>query len=156
MSIDIGVVRLTERFFAGDPPTETEWQDATRAIDDALGRAVPLEQRSVITVIGVAGTYTTLSAHLLSLRRYDPWVVHGSRLTLGQIRATIAHFRTLTSAERGALPGIQKGREDVILAGALLAERICRLLGAVEVTVSEADILDGAALWLADGLPPLS
>ena len=155
VSVDVGVVRLTERVFADDPPTDPQWQAATDTIDTGLAQALPADVRQVDTLVGVAGTFTTLSAHLLGLREYDPWAVHGSRLSLDQIRATIARFRTMTSEQRGRLPGIQKGREDVILAGALLAERICVKFAAVEVTVSEADLLDGAALWLADGMPPL-
>ena len=139
----------------GRPPDRSQWQAATDTIDTGLAQALPADVRQVDTLVGVAGTFTTLSAHLLGLREYDPWAVHGSRLSLDQIRATIARFRTMTSEQRGRLPGIQKGREDVILAGALLAERICVMFAAVEVTVSEADLLDGAALWLADGLPPL-
>jgi exopolyphosphatase/guanosine-5'-triphosphate,3'-diphosphate pyrophosphatase len=107
-------------------------------------------------VVGVAGTFTTLVAHQIGLRVYDPALVHGRLLTLAQIDVAIRLFRVLTSAERGRLAGIKKGREDVILAGALIAQAACRAFGVEAALVSESDILDGIALWLADGCPSLA
>jgi exopolyphosphatase/guanosine-5'-triphosphate,3'-diphosphate pyrophosphatase len=107
-------------------------------------------------LVGVAGTFTTLVAHELGLRLYDPALVHGRTLTAAQIDAAIDLFRALTSVERGRLAGIQKGREDVILAGALIARAACRAFDAESAVVSEDDILEGIALWLADGLPRLT
>ncbi len=156
-SLDIGAVRLTERFFAADPPTEAQWRDAVAFVDDLLGVALPADLRAATDVlIGVAGTFTTLIAHELGMRVYDPARVHGRTLTVAQIDAAVRLFRALTSADRRRLPGIQKGREDVILAGALIARAACRAFGAPAALVSEDDILEGIALWLADGLPPLT
>jgi len=156
-SLDIGAVRLTERFFAADPPTEAQWRDAAAFVDDLLGVALPADLRAAADVlIGVAGTFTTLVAHELGMRVYDPARVHGRTLTVAQIDAAVRLFRALTSADRRRLPGIQKGREDVILAGALIARAACRAFGAPAALVSEDDILEGIALWLADGLPPLT
>jgi exopolyphosphatase/guanosine-5'-triphosphate,3'-diphosphate pyrophosphatase len=101
--------------------------------------------------VGVAGTYTTLVAHKLGLREYRSELVHRHVLSLADIDAAIAEFAGLTNEQRGRLPGIQKGREDVILAGALIAREACRAFGLAEVRCSEADILEGAALALAEG-----
>jgi exopolyphosphatase / guanosine-5'-triphosphate,3'-diphosphate pyrophosphatase len=156
-SLDVGAVRLTERFFVDDPPAEAEWREAVAFVDGLLDAGIPADVRaSAGALVGVAGTFTTLVANELGLRVYDPALVHGRSLSLGRIDAAIALFRGLTSAERGRLAGIQKGREDVILAGALIARAACRAFGAAAARVSEADVLEGMALWLADGLPPLA
>jgi exopolyphosphatase/guanosine-5'-triphosphate,3'-diphosphate pyrophosphatase len=101
--------------------------------------------------VGVAGTYTTLVANKLGMTEYDGRLVQGHVLTLAEIDAAVARFAALTSAERGRLPGIQPGREDVILAGALIAREACAAFALDAVRVSEADLLEGAALALADG-----
>jgi len=156
-SLDMGVVRVTERFFAGDPPTPAQWRAAADFVDGLLHTGLPADARAGAGVlVGVAGTFTTLVAHELGLTVYDPALVHGRTLTLAQIDAAIGRFRVRTSAERGRLAGIKKGREDVILAGALIAQAACRAFGVEAALVSEVDILEGIAFWLADGLPPLA
>jgi len=156
-SLDMGAVRITERFFADDPPTAAQWRAASGFVDELLRAGLPADVRAGAgLVVGVAGTFTTLVAHELGLRLYDPARIHGRSLTLTQIDAAIRLFRVLTSAERGRLAGIKKGREDVILAGALIAGAACRAFGAEAALVSEVDILEGIAFWLADGLPPLA
>jgi len=150
-SIDIGAVRLTERFFRHDPPTPGEWGAAVRFVRHSLAAAVPEHVRADIDrAIGVAGTVTTLVANKLGLRDYRPRLVDGQPLHLREIEHAIARLRPLTSRERGALPGIQPGREDVILAGALIAREVCRLFDLPGVTCGESDILEGAALDLAE------
>lgn len=149
-SLDVGVVRLTERFFASDPPSEGQLQAATAFVRAQLLAGVPVGERAVESAVGVAGTFTTLVAHKLRLQTYDPVRVNGHLLALSDIEAAQALFRDLTSAQRGELPGIQPGREDVILAGALLAAEVCRLFAIDEIRVSEADLLEGAALRLAE------
>ena len=151
-SLDIGVVRLTERFVHHDPPAADEFARLTAFVGDAIEEAVPAAVRGAARgAVGVAGTYTTLVAHKLGLREYRSELVHGHLLSLADIDAAIAAFAGLTNAQRGRLPGIQKGREDVILAGALIAREACRAFGLAEVRCSEADILEGAALALAEG-----
>jgi exopolyphosphatase/guanosine-5'-triphosphate,3'-diphosphate pyrophosphatase len=149
-SLDVGVVRLTERFFAGDPPTDVEWRAARDFVRATLVAAVPAAVRAPVgRGVGLAGTFTTLVAHKLALRTYDRALVHGHELTLADLTAAEVLFRGMSSAARGRLPGIQKGREDVILAGVLLAGEVCRLCALEAVRVSESDLLDGAALSLA-------
>ena len=151
-SLDVGVVRLTERFFRHDPPEEAEVAALTGHVAAAIADAVPAELRAAVRgAVGVAGTYTTLVANKLGMTDYDARLVQGHVLSLAEIDATAARFARLTSAERGRLPGIQPGREDVILAGALIAGEACRAFGLDAVRVSEADLLEGAALALADG-----
>ena len=143
-------MRLTERFLLSDPPTEAEWRDAERFTRELLERQLPDDARSRIAlVVGVAGTITTIVAYKLGLRRFDPELVHGRRLSLGDIERAIAVFRSLTSEQRAGLPGIQRGREDVIPAGALIAREACRLLSVDGLVASEVDILDGVALVIA-------
>ena len=151
-SLDIGVVRLTERFLHHDPPTADERCRLTAFVAGAIADGVPATVRGAARgAVGVAGTYTTLVAHKLGLREYRSDLVHGHVLSLTDIDAAIAELARLTNAQRGRLPGIQKGREDVILAGALIAREACRAFGLAEVRCSEADILEGAALALAEG-----
>ncbi len=156
-SLDVGAVRITERFFAADPPVDAQWHAATAFVDDVLAAGLAEDVRTAPgALVGVSGTFTTLVAWVLDMSTYDPQRVHWRELTLAQIDAAIDLFRVLTSAQRGTLAGIQKGREDVILAGALLARAACLAFGVGAALVSEDDILEGMALWLADGLPPLA
>jgi exopolyphosphatase/guanosine-5'-triphosphate,3'-diphosphate pyrophosphatase len=151
-SLDIGVVRLTERFLAGDPPAPAEVDALVAHVAGTIEYGVPATGRAAARGgVGVAGTFTTLVAHKLGLREYRADLVHGHVLSVADIDAAIALFARLTSAERGRLPGIQPGREDVILAGALLAREACRAFGLGAIRCSEADILEGAALALAEG-----
>ena len=151
-SLDVGVVRLTERFFHHDPPEAAEVGALIGHVAAAIADAVPVELRAAVRgAVGVAGTYTTLVANKLGMTEYDGRLVQGHVLSLADIDAAVARFAALTSAERGRLPGIQPGREDVILAGALIAREACRAFGLDAVRVSEADILEGAALALAEG-----
>ena len=101
-------------------------------------------------VVGVAGTVATLVALKLGLRDYRPEVVDGQPLHLGEIERAITLFRVLTSGQRYHLPGMQPGREDVILGGALIAREVCLAFGAPGMIYSESDILEGAALACAD------
>ncbi len=151
-SLDIGAVRVTERCLAHDPPLAEEVDAAARLIATEIEAGVPAEVRRRVTdVVGVAGTFLTLAANTLGLRRYEASRVHGYRLSLADIDTAIAVFSRLTSDERGRLPGIQKGREDVIHAGALIAREALRAFGLGDVRCSEDDLLKGAALALAEG-----
>ncbi len=151
-SLDVGVVRLTERFFHADPPPTAEIAALAGHVAAAIERGVPADLRAAVRgAVGVAGTYTTLVANKLGMTEYDARLVQGHVLSPADIDGAIARFSTMTSAERGRLPGIQPGREDVILAGALIAREACRAFGLDAVSVSEADLLEGAALALADG-----
>lgn len=151
-SLDVGVVRLTERFFHADPPPPAEVAALAGHVAAAIRDAVPADLLAAArAMVGVAGTYTTLVANKLGMTTYDAALVQGHVLSLAEIDGAVARFAGMTSAERGRLPGIQSGREDVILAGALIAREALRAFGLDAVSVSEADLLEGTALALADG-----
>lgn len=152
-SADIGCVRITERALHSDPPSEAQVTAARAVIDSALDEAVqevPLD--GVRTWIGVAGTFTTLAALAHGLDEYDPALIHGSRVPLGELTALCRSLIDMSAAERLALGPMHPGRADVIGGGALvviaLAERLAAV-GVTELVVSEHDILDGVAMSLA-------
>ncbi len=150
-SVDVGCVRLTERHLADDPPTSSQVAaaraDVDRALTSVLGD-VPVDQAR--TVIGVAGSVTTVAAVALGLSSYDPAAIHLARLSAAQVDEVTESLLAMTRAERAALPVMHPGRVDVIGGGALVLQSVVRRLGLVEVLVSEADILDGIALSLVD------
>lgn len=155
-SLEIGVVRLTERFFRTDPPQPEAVTALAGHVAAAIAAGVPERlRRAVPAAVGVAGTYTTLVANKLGLTVYDASLVQGHVLSHADIDQAVGRLAVLTSAERGRLPGIQPGREDVILAGALIAREALRAFGLEAVTVSESDLLEGVALALADGSLPV-
>ncbi len=154
-SVDIGCVRLTERHLARDgevvdPPTGQAAaairSDIAAALDEAAAR-VPLE--SARTLVGLAGSVTTIAAIALGLESYDSDRVHHSRVSREAVREIAARLLASTHAERAASPVIHPGRVDVVTAGALVLEAVMDRCGATEVVVSEHDILDGIALGIA-------
>jgi exopolyphosphatase/guanosine-5'-triphosphate,3'-diphosphate pyrophosphatase len=146
LSVDVGCVRLTERHLHSDPPAAAELAAALADVDAALDRVaavVPLERAR--TLVGLAGTVTTVTAHALGLPRYDPTAIHRSVLPAGEVRAACASLLAMSREERTALPFMHPGRVDVIGAGALLWGRIVERAGLPEAMASEHDILDGIA-----------
>ena len=140
-SLDLGSVRLTERFLRSDPPTRDELDacaDAVRKVLPALGPD---------SAIGVAGTITTLAA--LELGRYDPEEIHGYRLSRKGVEAQLERLASLPLAERRELPGLEPERAPVIVAGAVIVDEVLRRYGLDELEVSERDLLHGAALEAA-------
>ncbi len=147
-SIDIGSVRLTERHLDSDPPTQEEVREALADIEAAIARAdVPLEQAH--TVIGVAGTITTVTAATLDLPRYDSEAIHHAMVSRADVHATTRSLLAMTKAERTALPYMHPGRADVIGAGALILDQVLSRTTAGSMLASEADVLDGIAWSLA-------
>jgi exopolyphosphatase/guanosine-5'-triphosphate,3'-diphosphate pyrophosphatase len=149
-SVDVGCVRLTERHLAADPPTPLQIAAAEGDIHAAIATArdaVPLARAA--TVVGLAGSVTTVAAIALGLPGYDSSRIHHSRISAEQIRAVTGRLLGMTRAERAALPVMHPGRVDVIGAGALVLRVLVDELGAAEVVVSEHDILDGIAWSIA-------
>jgi exopolyphosphatase/guanosine-5'-triphosphate,3'-diphosphate pyrophosphatase len=148
-SVDVGCVRMTERHLVHDgvitdPPTPEAVAAMTADIDRALdeaAREVPLEQAR--TLVGLAGSVTTIAGIALGLPAYDSAAIHHSRITREQVREITGRLLHATHAERAAIPVMHEGRVDVIGAGALVLLRIMERTGAAEVVVSEHDILDG-------------
>jgi exopolyphosphatase/guanosine-5'-triphosphate,3'-diphosphate pyrophosphatase len=147
ISLDIGSVRITERFLKQNPVADDDLERATAYIDDLLaGSAVDFS--SIGTWIGVAGTATTLAGVYLELERYDPERVHGSRIPVPAIDELLHRLAGMTVEEIRALPSMHPGRADVITGGALVESRIGAGLNTSDLIVSESDILDGIALEL--------
>jgi exopolyphosphatase/guanosine-5'-triphosphate,3'-diphosphate pyrophosphatase len=153
-SVDVGCVRLTERHLRSDPPTAPEVEAAVADIDRAIDQAAEVVGfQGISTVVGLAGSVTTITAHALSLTAYQPERIHLSRLPTGQVIEACTSLLTMTRAERAALPFMHPGRVDVIGAGGLLwrtiIQRLERDAGITAVVTSEHDILDGIALSVA-------
>lgn len=142
VSLDVGSVRLTERFLRSDPPTAAELDAAADAV-----RAL-LPERSFTAAVGVAGTVTTLAA--LDLGFYDQKQVHGHRLPRATVEELTERLASLTTAERRALPGMEPKRAPVIVGGALVVREALRCYGIDELEVSERDLLWGVALEAAE------
>jgi exopolyphosphatase / guanosine-5'-triphosphate,3'-diphosphate pyrophosphatase len=137
-SLPLGSVRLTEAFIHHDPPTAAETTAIAGAVDAAV-RAVPFPRRPP-TLVGVAGTVTSLAAMALRLASYDPTSVHGSRLSRADLAGQIARLASATQAERERIIGLDPRRADVILAGALILDRITAAAGVDEIRVSDRGI----------------
>jgi exopolyphosphatase/guanosine-5'-triphosphate,3'-diphosphate pyrophosphatase len=153
-SADIGCVRLTERCLHSDPPTEAEIADARKVVRDALAEAlrdVPVD--GARTWVGVAGTFTTLSALAQRMATYDSEAIHLSRVGFDELLPVCAELLAMTRQQRAVLGPMHEGRVDVIGGGAIVVEELARELGSRagidELVVSEHDILDGIALSLA-------
>ncbi|MEV6192799.1 Ppx/GppA phosphatase family protein [Streptomyces sp. NPDC051920] len=155
-SVDIGCVRMTERHLVRDgvvtDPPAAEQVAAMRAdIEAALDLAeetVPL--REARTLVGLAGSVTTIAAIALDLAEYDSERIHHSRVSVERVREITEWLLRSTHAERAAVPSMHPGRVDVIGAGALVLLSIMERTGAEEVVVSEHDILDGIAFKVAE------
>jgi exopolyphosphatase/guanosine-5'-triphosphate,3'-diphosphate pyrophosphatase len=160
-SLDIGSVRMTERYLVSDPPERGEVAAATVAIDVALdeldGSGVAL--REARTAVGVGGTITTVAAMVLDLPTYERDKIHHSWLPVAAVHEATEHLLAMTHDARRALPFMHPGRADVIGAGALILHRILLRTASVleppdgapqpSMLVSEADILDGIAWSVA-------
>jgi exopolyphosphatase/guanosine-5'-triphosphate,3'-diphosphate pyrophosphatase len=151
-SLDIGCVRLTEKHLASDPPAAEELSnaigEATELFADVL-RAVPTfgEAR---TLVGVAGTISTVAAVELGLAEYDRDAIHHLHLSRAQIEDVFRTLATEKADDRRHNPGLEPARVDVIVGGCCVLVALLRTLGAEELLVSESDILDGLVQSLAD------
>jgi exopolyphosphatase/guanosine-5'-triphosphate,3'-diphosphate pyrophosphatase len=143
-SLDVGCVRLTERFLRADPPAPRELLAASTEVRSALP---VLEPRAAI---GVAGTVTTLAALDLGLATYDPERTHGHRITRSAVEDWLVRLAAMTLAERLEVPGIEPGRAPVIVAGLVVLREILDAYGLDGIEASERDILHGAALAAAE------
>lgn len=154
-SVDVGCVRMTERHLVhggeiSDPPTPGQISamkaDIAAALDRA-GETVPLGEAA--TLVGLAGSVTTVAAIARGLEGYDSGAIHHSVISLAEVREITERLLTSTHAERAAIPVVHPGRVDVIGAGALVLLSVMERTGAEKVIASEHDILDGIAWSLA-------
>jgi exopolyphosphatase / guanosine-5'-triphosphate,3'-diphosphate pyrophosphatase len=158
VSLDIGSVRLFERHVHSDPPTPAELANIEADIAHQLASAPPLVRlgdAAPVTLVGVAGTVTTLKALELGLPAYDSAQVHGAVLTLRAVEALCEKLASLSLSERQQLPGLQPKRADVIVAGALIVRDLLRRAGATETIVSDRGVRFGLLDALILGLHSL-
>lgn len=149
ISLDMGSVRLRERFLHGNPPRSAEVAAATEFVDGLLDDS-GVDFAGIRTWIGVAGTVTTLSGAIQRLPQYDRAKVHRSRLTRAQLADIAKDLLSRTVADTMvAYPSIPQKRAEVICGGALIVARIAARLD-LDMVVSETDILDGIAMGLLD------
>jgi exopolyphosphatase / guanosine-5'-triphosphate,3'-diphosphate pyrophosphatase len=150
ISVDIGCVRLTERHLHADPPSPAEVKAASDDIDlalDDVAAAVPVA--SARTLVGLAGSVTTVTAIALGLPVYDPRRTHHARVSAADVHRVTTQLLGQSRDERAAIGSLHPGRVDVIGAGALILERLMERFGFGEVVTSEHDILDGIAWSIA-------
>jgi len=150
ISVDIGCVRLTERHLHGDPPTGPQVAAATADIDAALSAvadAVPVTRAR--TLVGLAGSVTTVAAIAMGLPAYDAARIHHARVQAADVHAVTGALLAQDRKTRAKIGVMHPGRVDVIGGGALILDGIMARFGFAEVLVSEHDILDGMAWSLA-------
>lgn len=152
LSVDVGCVRVTEKYFEHDPPRPEELMSAISLTEtwlDDVSRTVPASLTAT-TVIGVAGTVTTVAAIELGLATYDRDRIHHFVLTRDAVEDVFRTLANETRAQRIHNPGLEEARADVIVGGCCVLVAIMRFFGLPEILVSESDILDGLALSLLD------
>ena len=142
-SLDLGCVRLTERFLASDPPTVAELEACAAAVRELLPDLEPSR------AIGVAGTVTTLAALDLGLTEYDPKRIHGHRFSTAAVVDQLHRLASLPLDERRRVAGLEPERAPVIVAGAVILHEVLRHFGLDKVEASEHDLLHGVSLEAA-------
>jgi exopolyphosphatase/guanosine-5'-triphosphate,3'-diphosphate pyrophosphatase len=154
VSMQIGSVRLTERFVRNDPPSYDELDRIEAAVAETLSAVedrIPVHDAA--TLVAVAGTATTVQAIAMALPEYDPERLHRTILSRTDAEGVFRILADMTTAERRSIPVMAPGREDVIPAGAAILVGAMQRWGFEDAIVSETDILDGLASRLAAELP---
>ena len=145
VSLDMGCVRISEQYLESDPPAPEELSNAVAAVRDLVAdvpRVIP-GASDAATLVGLAGTITTVAAIELGIPEYDPEKIHHFVLTHAAAEDVFRTLATETAAQRAHNPGLEAGRVDVIVGGTAVLVGIFRVLGFDQMLVSEADILDG-------------
>lgn len=149
-SIDIGVVRLSERLLHHDPPTRQEIAEARAWIQrETTVVLAAMPQRAGLTFVGTAGTITSLAAMALQLPVYDAARIHNYRLALNTITDLEKDLLSRSKAARIGMPGLERNREDVIAAGAIILRTVMDMLGERECLVSDRGLREGVLIELA-------
>ena len=149
-SIDIGVVRLSERLLRHDPPTVGEVEEAREWVRKETESATAgMPRGSSLTFVGTAGTITSLAAMAQQLPAYEPARIHNYRLTLAAVRQIAQTLLTRTKAQRIGLPGLERGREEVIASGTIILRTVMETLGMSSVLVSDLGLREGVLIDLA-------
>jgi exopolyphosphatase/guanosine-5'-triphosphate,3'-diphosphate pyrophosphatase len=149
-SIDIGVVRLCERLLHHDPPTDEEVSQAREwAAKKTRAAVADMSNYQTATFVGTAGTVTSLAAMAQKLSTYETARIHNYRLQLDTIQELEQTLLSRSKADRIGLPGLEKGREEVIAAGAIIIRTIMEMLGVSECLVSDLGLREGVLINLA-------
>ena len=148
-SIDIGVVRLSERLLHHDPPTSEEIGQGRDWIRRETADALAGMERAGCTFIGTAGTITTLAAMAQQLPTYEPARIHNYRLLLETVADLEQRLLGRSKAARAGMPGLEKDREDVIASGAIILRTVMDTLGERECLVSDLGLREGVLIHLA-------
>ena len=148
-SIDVGVVRLRERLLHHDPPTEDEVRQAREWIARETKVAVAgMDNYQTATFVGTAGTITSLAAMAQKLPAYEPARIHNYMLQLDTIQELEQTLLNRKKSDRVGLPGLEKGREEVIAAGAIIIRTVMETLGLSECLVSDLGLREGVLIDL--------
>jgi exopolyphosphatase/guanosine-5'-triphosphate,3'-diphosphate pyrophosphatase len=149
ISLDIGCVRMFEKHLSSDPPDPEELANLRTDVGDELaGARAQLAIPSGARLVGVAGTVTQLATLKAGLPAEDPSIVHHMALSHGDVRRLARRLGALPWEKRSRVKGLEKGRVDVIVAGAEILQAVMEIFDAPEVLVSEKDILDGLVIQL--------
>jgi exopolyphosphatase/guanosine-5'-triphosphate,3'-diphosphate pyrophosphatase len=144
-SLQMGVVRFSERHLHHDPPEPAELQQLTASVREVLAAALPA-QPQVSSLIAVAGTATTAAAIAHDVEPYDPDQIHGAHIAIGDLEEMLARLAILPEAERREVRGLHPDRAPTIVAGVAILLECTRAFGLDELEISEHDLLLGAAL----------
>jgi len=148
-SIDIGVVRICERLLHHDPPTDGEVGQAREWVARETKAAVAdMDQYQTATFVGTAGTITSLAAMAQKLSTYEPARIHNYQLHLTSIQELEQTLLSRKKADRTGLPGLEKGREEVIVAGTIIIRTIMETLGLSSLLVSDLGLREGVLIDL--------
>ena len=144
-STPLGVVKLTEAFIKSDLPKKEELNTVRREIKAVLSK-LDMKECEGKTLVGTAGTPTTIAAIDLHLEEYDPEKVHGHKLSLSRIEEIFARLVKMPKRERLLIPGMERGREDLIIAGILITIETMKHFKADTMVVSEWGIREGVII----------
>jgi exopolyphosphatase/guanosine-5'-triphosphate,3'-diphosphate pyrophosphatase len=153
-SMDVGCVRVSERFLRHDPPEPGELEAARAVIREHVSsvRDAAAGHRRPATLVGLAGTVSALTVMALGLEAFDEGRVHHARLSLSTVNDLTNQLASLSLADRRGVHGMEVERADVLVGGALVLAEVMSVFGFDELIASEADILDGMALELLERL----
>lgn len=147
-SLPLGMVKLSEEFLQGDPPTKEALDQCRDRIRESLRRAfgyLGLKQGERLELAGTAGTITTLAALEKGMKDYDGDAIHGTQLPRATVNKWLGRLSSMEARSRRSLPGMEPGREDVIVAGVLIVEEVMDLVSAEAMVVSDHGLLEGIA-----------
>ena len=148
-SMDIGVVRLSERILYGDPPTLEEVRQACEWIRNETEAAIEgMPLPSSLTFVGTAGTITSLASMAQQLPAYKPARIHNYILNLETVKGLEAQLLSRSKAQREGMPGLERGREEVIAAGVIILRTVMETLGMSECLVSDLGLREGVLIDL--------